>query len=330
VRIKNALIQNLLLSAFSLVLFFLCLEISTRLFWHGNTQGAHVGVILKGENRQIIHKGIQYKTNSLGLRNKEVQKDKPGGVKRILALGDSFVWGDGLSYDDLVTVKIEKALNNIYSHRIEVINGGISGFNTTDEFKQLKRLGLIYEPDLVVVFFFTNDVLEIIDKEGKKIKGNHASRVQNIKETLRKNSKFFAYLYYLYKNKYASKIGVPQFMLPTDYFNLNDSKPGWLAFKNGIRQMQNYVQQKDIEFIFIMIPTLTTLDKNYPYSELREKVTEFIKFNNIHFIDLFDTFAPYQPLDLWVSKENSHWNGQATTMAANKIMKYIVHGKLLE
>jgi lysophospholipase L1-like esterase len=307
------------------------LEIATRLFWHSKIQREHVGVILKQGNREIIHEGIQYKTNSLGLRNKEIQIGKPEGVKRILALGDSFVWGDGLLEEDLVTVKLENSLNNINAQRIEIINGGIGGFNTNDEFEQLKRLSPIYEPDLVVVFFFTNDLLQTTNKAGVKRKRKSViSWRQNIKEKLRRNSKFFAYLYYLYKTKYASKIGVPQFMLPPDYFNLNDSKPGWVAFKNGIRQMQNYVQKKNIGFLFVMIPTLTTFDENYPYMELREKVAEFVKFNNIHLIDLFDIFAPYQPVDLWVSKLNSHWNGHATTIAANEIKNHIINAKLLE
>jgi hypothetical protein len=94
--------------------------------------------------------------------------------------------------------------------------------------------------------------------------------------------------------------------------------------------MQNYVQQKNIGFLFIMIPTLMTLDEHYPYEELREKVAEFIQFNNIHFIDLFDIFAPYKPSDLWVSMENSHWNGRATTLAADEIVNYIIIVKLLE
>ena len=94
--------------------------------------------------------------------------------------------------------------------------------------------------------------------------------------------------------------------------------------------MQSFAQQKNIEFLFVMIPTLTSLDKNYPYIELREKLTEFVRFNNIHFIDLFDIFAHYKPVDLWVSLDNTQWNGQATTIAANEIVNYISNTRILE
>jgi hypothetical protein len=62
------------------------------------------------------------------------------------------------------------------------------------------------------------------------MKGEKGSQVVSwkwkIKEKAREHSQFIAYLYYLYKSKYASKIGVPQFLLSSDYFKLNDSKPG--------------------------------------------------------------------------------------------------------
>lgn len=322
---KNALIKNLLLSLFSIIFFFSVLEITARLFWHDETQKEHIGVILNEGNRKLIHEGILYKTNSLGLRNKEIQREKPERVKRILALGDSFVWGDGLPDEDLITVKIENTLNDYDTQSVEVINAGISGFNTNDEFEQLKRLAPIYSPDLVIVFFFTNDILQ-----GNQEGGKYKNWKQNIKERLRSNSKFIGYLYYLYKSKYASVIGVPQFMLSPEYYNLDDSKAGWVDFKRGVLQMHDYVKKNNIRFLFVMIPTLTTLDKNYPYMELRNKVSAFIKSNDIHLIDLFDMFSQYHPLELWVSMENSHWNGKATTVADNEIVKYIVNAKLLK
>ena len=128
---KNRLVQNLLVSVGSGIICFSILEIGTRLLWHGEVPKVHVGVILKDGNRKITQEGIQYNTNSRGLRNKEIQMEKPKGVKRILALGDSFIWGDGLPEEDLVVVKIENSLNKKNPQDIEVVNGGISGFNTT-------------------------------------------------------------------------------------------------------------------------------------------------------------------------------------------------------
>ncbi len=328
-RQKRTLIQNLLLSVCSLILSFSVLEVAARLLWKGSVQGAHTGIILREKNREIVHEGIIYRTNSLGLRNKEVQLTKPEGVRRVLALGDSFVWGDGLSEEDLVTTKISSLINDAKNQRVEVINAGISGFNTTDEFDQFIRLEPVLDPDLVIVFFFTNDV-QFLPEKGAAERRLWSNWRYHIKEKLRSNSRFMAYLYYVYKGKLASKIGVPQFMLSSDFFDLDDSKPGWVASKKGIHNLQSETRQRGIEFLFVMIPTLTTLDENYPYIELREKVTELVRRNGIHYIDLFDVFAPYRPIDLWVSLENTHWNGLATALAANEIVGYISDRGLLD
>jgi len=329
-RKAHVLGRNLLLTVGSMILFFSILEIGTRLFWRVEVQKAHVGIIAKEGNQEIAHEGELYKTNSHGLRNKELQTEKVASAeRRILALGDSFVWGDGLPEEDLVTVKIESLLYKQSHQKVAVINAGIPGFNTIDEFQQLVRLTPKYKPDLAMVFFFTNDVLA--KGTDGEVKGNQVvSWKQNVKESLRQNSKFAAFLYYLYKSKFAAKVGVPQFMLPADYFNLDDSKPGWVAFKDGIIKIQSYCQANNIEFLFVMIPTLTNLDVNYPYSELREKVVKYVKSRDIHLIDLFGVFANYQPSDLWVSLENSHWNGKATTIAADEIVTYIRSSKLLK
>jgi len=315
---------NLLLALSSLFIFFCIAEIVTRLLWHSDVRRQSVGIKLEGPDRQIIDEGVEYRTNNLGLRmNREVQPEKRKGVRRILVLGDSFTFGYGLPYEDLVTVKIEKILNTEMKN-IEVVNAGVSGYNTNDELEQLIRLTPACHPDLVTVFFFTNDVI----KESQDPK--KASMRQRIKEYLRVKSKFFAYFYYLYKDRLSSKIGVPKVFLAPEYFDLDDSKPGWVDFRNATVQIQKHCLQNNMGLLFVMIPTLTNLDERYPYAELRKKISNFLKVSNIPVIDLFDLFAPYKPSELWVNLENTHWNKLGTTLAAKEVADYIRKKRLLE
>lgn len=322
-RIRS-IILNLLLTVTSLLIFFSLAELATRLLWHYDVRRQYVGIKLEGPGRQIIKEEVEYRTNSLGLRmNREVEPEKPKGVKRILVLGDSFVFGEGLSYEDLVTVKIEKILNTEMEN-IEVIDAGVCGYNTSDELDQLIRLTPACRPDVVIIFFFTNDVI----KESRDPK--KASMRQQIKEYLRVKSKFFAYFYYLYKDRLSSKIGVPKAFLAPEYFDLDDSKPGWIAFKKAVLQIQKHCRQNNMSLLFIMIPTLTNLDERYPYAELRTKTSTFLKASDIPVIDLFDLFAPYRPSELWVNLENTHWNGLGTTLAAKEVADYIRKHRLLD
>lgn len=316
--------NNLLLSLLSLILFISLAEGLVRLLWNPDKRNAGIreGVILEGANRSIIYEGIEYRINSYGIRNKELpQKDK--NSLRIMALGDSFIWGDGQRNEELITVKLENVLNNSLTNKVEVINTGIGGFNTEDEYKQLVRLYPAYHPDLVIQFFFTNDVLATTDD----------NRISDRKVVyhmwLRKNSKFYSWLYYLIKSTINAEVSFPEFILPQDYFNLDDTKPGWAAFKNYTLRIKYFCEEKKINYCFVLIPTLTNLDENYPYKEIKEKVGAFVQTNNIPYLSYFDLFAKYKPMELWISQENTHWNGFATTLAAEELKRFLLDNNLL-
>lgn len=97
--------------------------------------------------------------NSLGMRDREYETVKPPGVRRILVLGDSYTWGYGVADDEIYTEILEAALNapNDDPHEgvsWEVLNTGVSGWGTDQQYLYLKEEGLRFEPDIVVVAFF--------------------------------------------------------------------------------------------------------------------------------------------------------------------------------
>lgn len=128
----KALIQNFLLMIISIAVFFFIAEGITMLLWDYKPQGEHVGIIIKDGNRRVVHEGVEYVTNSIGLRERELNK-RPKAEKTILVLGDSFIWGDGLPVESLVTTKLEKKLNQI-GYNVEVVNGGGGGGNAESEY----------------------------------------------------------------------------------------------------------------------------------------------------------------------------------------------------
>ena len=98
--------------------------------------------------------------NSKGLRDSEYPYMKPKGSRRILILGDSYTWGYGVSDDDIYTEILENKLRKHGSW--EVLNAGVSGWGTDQQYLFLKNEGFRYSPDIVIVsFFFGNDFREI-------------------------------------------------------------------------------------------------------------------------------------------------------------------------
>ena len=100
------------------------------------------------------------RTNRYRLRDDEFPRSKPPGEFRILVLGDSFTFGLGVAHDDLYTEQVEQFLDEIPGCApAQVINAGVAGYNTTQELIYLLREGLSFQPDLVVLGFYWNDLV---------------------------------------------------------------------------------------------------------------------------------------------------------------------------
>lgn len=87
---------------------------------------------------------VSYQINSLGLRDEEAELEKKE-KRRILMLGDSFTEGTGVKQEETFSVLLEKALG------IEVVNAGVSGYSTLQEYLWLKERGLKLQPDLIIL-----------------------------------------------------------------------------------------------------------------------------------------------------------------------------------
>lgn len=92
--------------------------------------------------------------NSKGLRDLEYSYEKPANTSRILVLGDSFAWGYGVGDDEIFSEVLEMRLAKQRQHAWDVINGGVSGWGTDQEYLFLMNEGFKYSPDIVVLAFF--------------------------------------------------------------------------------------------------------------------------------------------------------------------------------
>ncbi len=105
--------------------------------------------------------GVPVEVNSLGVRGPERSHDAAEGVKRILFLGDSVVFGFRIEEDaDTLPMQLERSLRASTSSEVEVINAGVGGWSTWQEAEFLRTEGARYRPDVVVLGFVLNDVTE--------------------------------------------------------------------------------------------------------------------------------------------------------------------------
>ena len=118
------------------------------LIWHliPRFQGENLGV-------HVFH-------NSAGLRSPEIPRHKPEGTRRILLLGDSTTYGHGVRSGFTLRDRLEQGLREALKEpRIEVINGGVPGYSSLQSLNLLKRIGIHFEPDVVVILNLWSDCI---------------------------------------------------------------------------------------------------------------------------------------------------------------------------
>lgn len=92
--------------------------------------------------------------NRFGVRGPEdLETGRRGASRRILVLGDSYVWGFGVSQEDLFSDP------RVHGSDVEIVNLGVSGYGTDQALLLYRRLGSRFEVDEVVLAFTPyNDV----------------------------------------------------------------------------------------------------------------------------------------------------------------------------
>ena len=96
----------------------------------------------KGDLSGLVHQ------NKYGLRGADdMQLNKTAGKRRVLVLGDSYTWGYGVNQTDLFSAPEVHGTND------EILNFGVSGYGTDQEYLFYQRDGTNFVVDEVVVAF---------------------------------------------------------------------------------------------------------------------------------------------------------------------------------
>lgn len=98
--------------------------------------------------------------NALGLRGPELPAEK-GGELRVLCLGDSLIYGQGVADDQTVPAHMERlAAERRPFQPFRAVNGGVRAYATHQELALLEELGPRVQADIVALCWYHNDFEE--------------------------------------------------------------------------------------------------------------------------------------------------------------------------
>lgn len=110
------------------------------------------------ERRKTIEFEYEFQTNSMGLRYRDISLEKGDNEVRFLVLGDSLTEGVGVEANETFASLLEERMSNMSGKGVRFINGGLQHTGPLQYWRLFYFVGLQYEPDVVIVCIYANDV----------------------------------------------------------------------------------------------------------------------------------------------------------------------------
>jgi len=131
------------------------------------------GAYGKQDGEWYMHVSI----NSHGLRDREIPYKRKPGVFRILGLGDSMTFAEGVELNEIYLKRLEASLKK--SFPVEVINGAVRGWGPGQELAFLSKEAYRYHPDMTLIAFYSgNDFQDALHGNLYRVKNGEAVHQQ--------------------------------------------------------------------------------------------------------------------------------------------------------
>ncbi len=314
---SKALLANLFLLGVTVTVVLIVAEVFVRyLFADITTTGDNTSYFaLRWQKTHTIS------VNSFGFREREITKQKPANVFRIVVIGDSLTYGQGIAEEERFSRLIEQQLN-VSNNNYEVLNFGKPGAETVHHIGFLDDV-LELQPDFILLQWFVNDV-EGNDKSARP-RPYRLIPSDYLSGFFHRNSA----LYYLIKqawNGLQSKLGLVGTYNQSMIQRFADPKSD--DSRRANRELDEFilrVKSSHIKLGIIMFPnpveTGGDID-NYPFGFLFDRVIEVSRNNAIQYVDMRPVLTNITPVSkLWVNRFDSHPSVLVHNKAATAILQ---------
>ena len=268
---------EVLLLAFSLLAGLGLLEGAVRVL--GAAQPKPTGYAPVETNRRAMRP-----QNAGGYRDLERSVPKRPGVRRVLALGDSFTWGASIEFEDGWTQRLERGLTRRRRGPWEVVNLALPGMNTVDQRAQLDNEGFAYQPDVVLLAFVLNDSEDMQDAETRRAQDWVRAR-QATPSLLDRSA-----LVRLVRSRLRATLENRRRI--SGYRSMyEDDAPGWKASREALRAMGAACRTRGVPFVVAIFPLFgNPLDESYPFTEVHARIRAAAEESGARVVDLLDTY----------------------------------------
>jgi len=323
------------LRVYSALVFPKMMILDEKLGWRHAANVSRTFVNELGEKADVIQ-------NAYGHRGGVHSLNKTAGFFRVLTLGDSFTEGVQVGEKEVFTAQLEQA-----DSHLEVLNSGVGGYGTVQEYLYLASEGLKFHPDLVLLMFYENDLTDnglsyypgFGPRPYAKMDGNEFQIIETLdpsayeKFTLpapfRMSLNSYSYLYYFANSRIYQRFHAKR-MLEWQKADLQvlDSGTRYKLFFGTLDKIRELLAGQKIPFVVVLIPSQQDAAKGT--SEIASTIEDYCEKTSIQCQSLLDRFHK----ETWSGSllyfhGDIHWTSEGHKLAAHEILNYIRSSRAL-
>ena len=282
--------------------------------YYTNPRGYHD--IIRKEGKHTVF-GLFYDDDPHGYRISPNEDHSPTELpeKYILGLGDSFIYGRGVRYEDICLTRLEEILNQDRDS-VTIKNCGVVGANIEDIVDIYARESASLPPGSLVIYGLVLNDFGLATIE--PIKGLNFIDINNGGNTfspLRKRSAIINFISHRFETRRLHTMTVNAYLNSFE----GESAENGLDLLNKLNQS---ILEDDGTLLVVVFPLLYDF-QDYRFSSLHQEIEYYCERHQILHLDLFPAFSRFKAENLWANPTDHHPNETAHRIAADEIAAFI-------
>jgi lysophospholipase L1-like esterase len=263
--------------------------------------------------------------SSQGLRGRDYAVPKPKSTRRVLVLGDSVAYGVKVRPSETFSNVVERLLDRS-DRPVEVLNAGVLGYTPWNELQYYRARGRDFQPDVVVVAFCMNDVVDPVlhwsetDREISKVPeaaipnpeyhSHHVARLlgPGPRTLFGARLELARRLRLLFDPRrdpewqdglYATVDGRrwPTYVTAEDDFSIriltDYDSPEWKWLRSVYEQLRTAVEGDSARLVVLVLPLAYQLEEGYPFRP-QEQFRRYCAEAALSCVDVLDTLRAHR------------------------------------
>ena len=293
---------------------------------------------------QLFHgQALPLEFNSWGMRDRELGPPC-AGVQRVLVLGDSFMFGHSVRVEQSFPKLLEQLLRaRLGEQAVEVVNGGIPRYGTSQEWMWFEQTAELVRPDVVVLgMFVSNDIADNMHFGRVAGEGAPQWRSQGLMNWLRVRSQLLIWL----RHRRSTGSERPALLEGRAFATHAKTPPadiqqGIALTESYLRKLNAAVRQRGATLAVVLIPdavqvyperwdkTLARLHAvaaDYEREEPSRHFSEVAGAEGIPVFDLLPVLERQRTEELYLKL---HWNARGHAVAAAAAAAFLLDNHVI-